>query len=385
MDAVLISPVVPFDLRRGWTLAVLSDVRALLDNKLDLGIIAFTYGDEQYSFPDLCPTIRVASESGGFASRFVRSIFKRLPPSTERLYSSESRKVVCDTLRKWLPKLVIIDDSSVAGYIPDIRSIVPNAKIVVRSHNVMHDIREEQLSRAKGPTRPAIAFDCRRYIEFEKTAILSSDANWAITDADAARFQQLYNKPTECLTVSVPVERYESLPLDQGQKNGFVHVGCLDFRRRHDLSHFLDHVWPRILKADDSACLTMAGELKGNPIPATNVSYAGRVPDDAEVYSSARFALNFQSSIGGVKLKTLTSMAAGRTLVSTREGVEGINIESGKQFFDIEDFLNRNNLRSLLNDVRSTQSIADAGRTYVRTHHSRPAVAKRILNLLEAV
>ena len=385
MEMVLISPIIPFDPRTGYALAVLSDVRALLDNKIDLGVIAFTYGDEVNSIPDLCPTVRIPAGSGGFAARFLRGLFKGLPPSAERLYGSAQRTAVCDALRKWQPEVVIIDDTSVSGYIPDVRSIVPHAKVVLRSHNVMHDIRKEHLGRVKGPSRPAIAFDCKRYIDFERAAVLSSDDHWAITEADAQRMYELYQRPGKCLTVSVPMERYESLPPDQGQRNGFAHVGCLDFRRRNDLCDFLDRAWPRILKVDESASLTLAGELKGGPIPARNVSYAGRVPNDMEIYSRARFALNFQSSPGGVKLKSLTSMAAGRTLISTREGVEGIAIKSGREFFDIDHFLDKDDLHSVLNDVGATQSIANAGRQYVGAHHSRPAVAKRILKLIEAV
>jgi hypothetical protein len=129
----------------------------------------------------------------------------------------------------------------------------------------------------------------------------------------------------------------------------------------------------------------LAGELKGKPFRARNVNYAGRVESDAEMYRGARFALNFQSSPGGVKIKTITSLAAGRTLLSTREGVEGIGIESGREFFDIDGFLERDDLRGLLNDVHSTRSVAEAGRHYVSVHHSRSVVAGQILNLLDRV
>jgi hypothetical protein len=95
--------------------------------------------------------------------------------------------------------------------------------------------------------------------------------------------------------------------------------------------------------------------------------------------------LNFQSSPGGVKIKTLTSLAAGRTLLSTREGVEGIGIKTGREFFDIDYFLGRADLSWLLSDPRSTQAVADAGRHYVSVHHSRSTVAGQLQNLLDGV
>ena len=385
MDIALISPVSPFDPRDGHRLAVLSDVYAFLDNKFDLGVIAFRYPGESDSMHELCPTIRLTAGSGGFGVRFARSLWKNLPPSAERLYSSESRQAISQALMKWAPRIVIIDDTSVAGYIPDIKNALPNVQIVLRTHNVMHDVRTEQTKRAKGPSKRAIAFDCERYIEFERRALTSSDHHWAITPADEQRLNHLYGRGGKCLTVSIPFERYESLSSDQGQRNGFAHVGSLDFRRRADLTNFLDRSWPQILKADAAAFLTLAGDLKGTPIQARNVSYAGRVKSDADIYGRARFALNFQSSPGGVKLKTLTSLAAGRTLLSTSEGVEGVDIKHGREFFEMEQFLSMTDLQSVLNDVRATQSIADAGRNYVAQRHSRKSVAKQMLNLIEGV
>src|SRR5207302_6396899 len=136
-------------------------VHAILDNRLALGVIAFAYGDESNTVSPLCPNTIIRARDGGFMSRFVRGVLKGLPPSCERLYDSEARRQVRETLLAWTPGIVIIDDASVAGYVPLIRDILPQAKVVLRSHNVMHDVRLEQLRRTTGPTRPAVWFDCQ--------------------------------------------------------------------------------------------------------------------------------------------------------------------------------------------------------------------------------
>jgi hypothetical protein len=195
---------------------------------------------------------------------------------------------------------------------------------------------------------------------------------------------ELYGRPTSCLTVSLPLEKYESLRTEDGRSNGFVHVGTLDFRRRSHLSNFLGMTWPKVLEVDGSASLTLAGALYGGTIPARNVHYLGRVPSDTDVYRLGRFALNFQSSTGGVKLKTLISMAAGRALVSTVEGVEGLPIESGRQYWDITTFVSSPQLKDILSDCESSRSIADEGRQYVAVNHSRAAVARQFAKLIEA-
>jgi hypothetical protein len=42
--------------------------------------------------------------------------------------------------------------------------------------------------------------------------------------------------------------------------------------------------------------------------------------------------------------------------------VQGIDINCGSEFFDMERFLKRSDLQSILSDVSATQSVADAGR-----------------------
>ena len=47
MDVLLLAPVNPFDARDGHRMAVASDLRAILDNNLSLGVITFLYKSQQ--------------------------------------------------------------------------------------------------------------------------------------------------------------------------------------------------------------------------------------------------------------------------------------------------------------------------------------------------
>src|SRR6185312_4341684 len=150
MDIVLISPVSPFAAPDGHRLAVLSDLSAILDNGLRAGMISFTYDGEENVTPPLCANRTIPALNGGFAHRFIRGLFKGQPPSAERLYSSSASRLVRSALSEWKPPVVIIDDASVSGYVPLIREVLPDAKVILRSHNVMHDVRMEQLQRTAG-------------------------------------------------------------------------------------------------------------------------------------------------------------------------------------------------------------------------------------------
>jgi hypothetical protein len=388
MDVLLLTPVNPFEIRDGHTMAVASDMRAVLDNGLTVGVISFLYGNQQQPAhtedPERCVARFFQVRAGSFHRRFVRGLFAPVPPSSERLYSAEAIAGVGTALRAWKPRYVIVDDVAMAGYIPLVREIVPNARVIVRTHNVMQDVRWEHFAQTKGLLKLAVGLDSSRYAAFEAHAMDSCDAHWAISPKDAVRMTQLYGHPSASLSVSVGQERYAPVGIDEGAQHLFVHIGSLDFRRRNDLALFLRNSWPKIRAAVPQAVADFAGLLVGRQIDAPGVTYSGPIKDDVVAYRKGRFALNFQNTTGGIKLKTLTSLAAGRTLVSTSRGVEGLQLVAGEHYWDMASFLSTHRLADLIGDVESNRRIGHAGREWVLQNHSRAAIAGQFGRLLEA-
>lgn len=384
VDIAMICPVTPFETTDGHSMAMASDVQAVLDNKLSLGVVTFFYKQQTPSTVTACESRYFRVSGGSFATRFFRGLLSRVPPSSERLYTKESIAGVNKAIREWKPKIVVINDVSMAGYIPLIRDASPSTKIVIRTHNVMHDVRREQLARTKFPSSMAVRFDTERYCSFERDSLAKADAVWAITQADADRLTTLYNTRGDVLSVSIPLERYRRIATSEGDPHHFVHVGTLDFRRWTDLQSFLNTSWPRILEVDPDAAITFAGALYGKAIETRGVHYAGTVGDDTTVYRQGRLALNIQKSTGGIKLKTLTSLAAGRTLISTARGVEGLPITSGQHYWDMDVFL-KDRLKDIFDDTASLQRVAENGRAWVEANHSPEVMARQLSRLVAAV
>jgi len=248
---------------------------------------------------------------------------------------------------------------------------------------VMQDVRWEQFAQTKGLLRLAVGFDSSRYGAFEAQAMNSCDAHWAISPRDAVRMTKLYGHPCASLSVSVGRERYAPIGVDEGAQHSFVHLGSLDFRRRNDLASFLRDSWPKIRAAVPQAAAYFVGLLVGRQINAPGVTYSGRIKDDVAAYRKGRFALNFQNTTGGIKLRSLTSLAAGRTLVSTSRGVEGLQLVAGEHYWDMASLLSSHHLADLIDDVASNRRIGHAGREWVLQNHSRAAIAAQFGRLLE--
>lgn len=389
MDVLLLAAVNPFDARDGHRMAAASDLFAILDNHLTVGVVGFLYNDQQpptrMEDPKRCDAKFFRVRNGSFPLRFVRGLFADVPPSSERLYSRESIAGVRDALKSWKPKFVIVNDVSMSGYIPLVRELAPDAKVILRTMNVMQDVRREHLDRTKGLLQLPVRYDYRSYIKFEATAMESCDAHWAISEEDAARMTLLYGCPSGCLSVSIPQERYRGIDIGEGDNHCFVHVGTLDFRRRTDLDLFLKVSWPKIRAVSPQAAVNFVGQLTGRAIDAPGAVYTGPVADDADAYRKGRFALNFQNTTGGIKLKTLTSLAAGRTLVSTRRGVEGLRLIEGEHYWDMTSFVSANHLAQVIEDAERSRRMGQAGREWVVANHSRAAIASQFRGLFGAL
>ena len=389
MDVLLLSPVNPFEPRDGHRMAVASDVRAILDSGLTLGVIGFLYEGQTREHipydPAVCDARLYPVRSGGFPVRFARGLFAGVPPSSERLYSREAWKGIKEALTLWQPRYVIVDDVSMAGYLPLVRAFAPHAKTILRTHNVMQDVRREHLKHTRGALRLPVGYDYHAYTRFEKKAVAACNAIWAISNTDASRLSALYGRPAGCLSVSIGEERYLPLRVDEGVDHHFIHVGTLDFRRKTDLEQFLTRDWPRIRERAPHAALNLAGQLHGKAVEAPGATYSGPVADDADEYRKGRYALNFQTTTGGIKLKTLTSLAAGRTLVSTKSGVEGLALVAGEHYWDMDSFLSAATLDGIIGDPQGARRMGEAGRAWLLDHHSRAAIAQQFQRLMGEV
>ena len=88
----------------------------------------------------------------------------------------------------------------------------------------------------------------------------------------------------------------------------------------------------------------------------------------------------------GMKIKVMESMAYGVPVVTTWEGVEGLQYENGVQCWVAEDdeaLADRISL--LLTDFQARGRMREAARTLIEDHYSARPVVDRMLEIYSAV
>jgi hypothetical protein len=104
------------------------------------------------------------------------------------------------------------------------------------------------------------------------------------------------------------------------------------------LSWFFERCWPRIREAVPEAVFLLAGRIctiSGPWETASGVTLLGTVETVGDFHRQATVEINPVSAGSGLKIKTMETLGHGRPLVSTTEGVSGL--DRGQGAFVVED------------------------------------------------
>lgn len=376
---LMLAGMLPYARDMGQKIGIMSDVDALRANGATTTLLAYDVGHSPAdSLQSSHACVVIPTKAGGRLTRFVRAIPTSLPGAAERYYSVEARAIIRASVQRIRPSMIVIQSPTLAAWIPMFRELVPDAVIVARADNVVADIARQELAAAPLLLKPFYALENAKWQCLERLFIRASDRVSAITEPDRVLLRAIYGRrDAVCLPVAISIGKYFGIKITEGSEDIFISIGSLDLKKAHGLRIFLREIWPRLKSIKPTLRLILAGRVSAKvPIDVAGVEYVGYIDDDAGLYAKGRFALNAQVLGGGIKLKSLNSMAAGRTLVATNEGVRGMNVEHGTHYWNLETLSASNALSTLFESTRLNADIARAGREWVSEHHSPRRVAE---------
>lgn len=232
--------------------------------------------------------------------------------------------------------VVIYEDVPPACYLPWLRQRHSQVLQALRSLNCVVKGFAGLDQQGSLVSRLAWRLELARIRRFEQEVCSSADAFWVISSQDATEYRsRLGIEPDGVLGVSLDADRYRRVP--PGDPATVVHVGSADLRKGAGLQSFLSEGWPRVRAQIPHARLVLGGrDTDRLADPSRGVEGLGFVADDREILARGPVFLNPQQIGAGVKLKSITAMLAGKALVSTPTGIEGVEGVEGRHFFVAE-------------------------------------------------
>ncbi len=301
----------------------------------------------------------------------------------KRFRSAAFEKKLTEELKKGFD-IVQLETIYPGVYLDTIRKN-SKAKIILRAHNIEHQIWEQYSVHSMNPFK---RFLLKKMItklrDFELSLFSKVDGIAAITDRES-KFAELAtcSVPVKTIPFGINPEKYPFIEA-RGSLNCF-HIGSMDWMPNQEgIRWFLDHVWPLVLDQKPDASLVLAGR---NMPPwllnttAKGVTIAGEVTDSWTFICQNGVMVVPLLSGSGIRIKIVEGMLAGKTVITTTKGAEGMDCSDGEHLLLADDPQKFSfQILTCLNQPPLMEAIGEKARTYVLKKHDNRSIIQDLEN-----
>jgi len=263
-----------------------------------------------------------------------KNLFSKHSYFVSRFFFKEFKKALFNTLKETTFDIIQLEGVFMASYIPAIKHY-SKAKIVIRTHNLEHQIWERHLVNEKNLLKKIyLTLQNNRLKKFELNAFSEADAIVTITEEDKKSMALLTNK-TPLYTCLTGINLTDYKPVHEPKFPGTVfHFASMDWMPNEEaVDWLLDTVWNDVLKQQPGAKLILAGRgmpAKFKRLASNTIIIKENVKSSPEFYSEHDIMLVPLWSGSGLRIKLVEGLAYGKPIITTSIGAEGIPYTNGK-------------------------------------------------------
>jgi len=316
-------------------------------------------------------------------------LLRKTPAHVAAFYQSAFEQKLVAMVAEIDPDVVQMESVFLSPYLPAVKS-TSNAVVALRPHHLEYMIWHGLLEKNKNKFRKVYFSSVRKRLkDFERKWWKAYDMVIPITEKDAFHIKRhetvnaMIVAPYSVDAASLPAEHYDARWVA-------CHIGVMDSLPNNEgIDWFLSSAWPRIIKA----------------VPKFEFYYAGRnMPDKfghntpegtfclGEVESAADFLADKKIFIapiwsgGGMQVKVLEAMAAGKVVIATPMGIRGIEARPGEHFQAVhktEDFIRA--IKWVMANPAEASQMAANGRRLVLERYTHTVAMARLFKELDSL
>lgn len=385
-------PYPPVD---GGTMAMNSITQGLLREGCEVKVLAVET-DKHPADMDKMPTDY--RERTRFEAEYIDLGVKPLEAAVAMLCgeSYHVRRYRSEAFAKWLRRILEQEEFDVihmespflTPYLPLIRSL-SKAKVVLRAHNVENIIwKRVAESTPHGLKRWYLKHLSLTLRAYELEHINDYDGVVCITRNDAEYFKQNgCRRPVTAIPFGVEPEEYAGVDAEPGS---LFHIGAMDWMpNRESIEWLLDEVWPVVHREVPQARLYLAGRKmpqKWMKAQIEGVSVVGEVPDAGYFIAGKQINVVPLRSGSGIRVKIIEAMAAGKAVVTTTVGAQGIEYTDGENLLiaDTPEQFARQ-IKQLVEDQDYCAKVGEAAARLVAEQYDVKKLTGRLLRFYEEI
>lgn len=271
-----------------------------------------------------------------------------------------------------------------ASYLDVIRKY-SKAPVVLRAHNIEHKIWQRVAENCTNPIKRMYLNHLYRALKRFEIGILNKvDGVVAITPVDARNLDRLSHS-TNIISIpfGIKLDTLSENPIQPAEASLF-HIGSMNwYPNEEGIRWLIDEVWPKITVRLPEVELHLAGRymtdwLTGLSIPRIIVD--GEVPDVWEYMQRFSIMVVPLFSGSGIRIKIVEAMAAGKAIITTSIGAEGINYENGQHLLiakDAKSFADA--IVRLCNDSALRETLGSNARMLIAKEHDNTKLMQKLI------
>jgi polysaccharide biosynthesis protein PslH len=319
------------------------------------------------------------------------NLFSKKSYHVERFISAEYKRKLEQILHQDQFDIIQFEMPYLSPYLPVVRQN-SSAKTILRAHNIEHKIWERLAETTKNPLKKYYLKHLAKTLKHHELSVLMDfDGVAAISEVDAEFFRQAISDQRSAISdrrittipFGIDLSKYHDKPGNEDEVSLFS-IGAMNWvPNAEGIRWFLDNVWPDVTKAYPDLKYYIAG--REMPEWMTKSNYPN-VIIVGEVEDARRFILVHTLMIvplfsgSGIRIKIIEGMAAGKAILSTSIGAEGIHYTQGKNILIADtasEFLRT--ISAVVENHLLARKIGTDARVLVESEYNRDTIIQNLL------
>lgn len=380
----------------GGAIGIFNYIKAFSRSGNEVTVLAMNTSKHPYNIRNLPEEIKKLAD---FRSVDVDNSIKPIPAlisllqnksyNIERFISSEYNDRLIELIHEKEFGLIQLEGLYLSPYVETIRAF-SEAKIVMRSHNIEHEIWERSADNEKSfLKRMYLKILAKQLRNYEISRLNKYDLMTSVTERDA---QMLKKFGCELPMHVCPAPYDETVLKPDKSKMEFpslFFIGALDWMPNTEgLEWFLNKVWPIVSNQVPGIKFYIAGRnMQAAQLPSPkgrdregSVVAVGEVENAYDFMNSKGIMVVPLLSGSGIRVKIIEGMALGKTIVTTSLGAEGIPCKDGQNILiaDTPEVFAEKIIRCV-NEKITFAMIGDNAWQFAKQRFSSQEVVKKLL------
>lgn len=315
---------------------------------------------------------------------FLNFFKKNESYNIKRFYSKDFENALINILKAYVFDVVQLEGLFMSPYVDVIRKY-SNAKITMRAHNVEFVIWQRLADAATNPVKKKyLSFLAKRLKQYERKMLNSYDAVVPLTTEDASLLKaEGCTLPMFLLPIGIETKKYNKA-VNVSAFNMF-HLGSMDWMPNIEaVDWFLNNVWEQLKRDLPEIKLHLAGSSMPERIKKLadkNLMVYDRIDDAKKFMLDKPVMIVPLLSGGGMRVKIIEGLAAGKIIISTKIGAEGIKYTHGKNILIANtpaEFINE--IKKIYNNTQLRYDIGHQAQYLAQSDFDNDVLGKKLFN-----